>query len=315
MRLLEVDLTLEYKRPFRAGFGMLPLYRGAFGAVLRRASCFTRRASCEGCEGRGRCVYSHVFETPVPSDPHPLLARYPFAPHPFIFKPGLPAGESRQHRVGLTLIGRAISHLSYFIHAFVEMGRQGIGEACRTFQVTSVVERIPGAAARELYDPKRDRLDEAEGFRLALPRLEATGEGPAELAVEFLTPYRFRENGEITDRVDARNLAAQAARRMTELFETHGERNDCGYGVDLVRDYLDRVAAIPVVRSELSWVEVNRYSARQKRSMILGGVIGRVVFAGKSGPLVPLLRAAEHLSLGKSTSFGFGQVRVTNGRA
>lgn len=315
MRVLHLELTLEYRAPFRAALGMLSLYRGALGAGLRRASCFTRRSDCTGCEARGRCVYSYVFETPVPRDPHPLLAKYPFAPHPFILKPRLVDEETDRHIIGLTLLGRSISYLTYFVHAFTELGREGIGAEKRRFRIASIIEHSPAGSPRELYDPATDRMDDPQGFRLVLPRLDDPDGEPGELTVEFLTPYRFRDGGKVSDAVHARSLASHAARRMTELFETHGERNERGYGIDPVRGFLERVSSLSTAESNLSWAEVRRHSARQGRDMILGGVTGRITFTGQVAPLVPLLSAAEHLSIGKSTSFGFGQVRLLAGRA
>ena len=314
MRILHVALTLDFKIPFRAGFGMLALYRGALGAGLRRVACFTRREDCSGCEARGRCVYSYVFETPVPPNAHPLLAKYPFAPHPFVLKPVLEDREKARHVVGITLFGRAVSYLSFFVHVFVHLGRDGLGEERRTFKLTSVLERRLDGTTRELYDPSRDRLDDPEGFRLSIPRLDAPPGGPGRVTVEFLTPYRFRDGGRYSDAVDARSLSSHAARRVTELFEAHGERNEQGYAVALVRDYLARVSSVRTEECDLKWSEIRRFSARQKKEMTLGGVTGSVTFEGDVAPLIPLLRAAEHLSIGKSTSFGFGQVRVYHGQ-
>jgi len=310
VRVLDLEFTLAFKTPHPAPPGFLALYRSAFGASLRKISCFTRRPDCKGCDARGRCVYSYIFETPMPPDPHPLLAKYPFAPHPFILKPRLSPEASTIHPLGITLLGRAAAHLSYVVHAFSEMGRQGIGRERRTFKIVSITERVPGAPARDLYDPKTDRLDDPKTYRLVLPRLDDPDGEPGEIGVEFVTPYRFRVEGKYSDQVDATTLSAHMTRRMTELFETHGERNERGYGVDLVRGFLERTRAIRTAGSNLAWVEIERRSARQNDRMTLGGVTGTVTFSGNVRPLLPLLLAAEHLSVGKSTSFGFGQVRL-----
>lgn len=113
----------------------LPAYkgstlRGGFGHAFRRACCTTAHKKCRECLIRDSCVYSWVFETPVPRDAT-LMRKYPSAPHPFILEP--PTSNDRDYEpgdrlgFGLTLVGRAVDYLPYFIYSFYQLGRMGIG--------------------------------------------------------------------------------------------------------------------------------------------------------------------------------------------
>ncbi len=113
----------------------LPLYkgstlRGAFGHAFKRVVCVDRAKSCGSCLLKGKCVYSYVFETPPPCNTS-KMRKYPFAPHPFIITP--PLEEKREYREGetlcfeLTLVGKSMDYLPYFIYTFDELGRIGIG--------------------------------------------------------------------------------------------------------------------------------------------------------------------------------------------
>jgi CRISPR/Cas system endoribonuclease Cas6 (RAMP superfamily) len=44
--------------------------------------------------------------------------------------------------------------------------------------------------------------------------------------------------------------------------------------------------------------------------MLLGGMIGRVTYAGDLTEFVPLLKFAEKVHLGKATTFGLGKFKM-----
>ncbi|MGE5573350.1 MAG: CRISPR system precrRNA processing endoribonuclease RAMP protein Cas6 [Bacteroidota bacterium] len=124
----------------------LPLYkgstfRGGFGTAFRNIACSTRRADCRDCMLKRACPYAYVFET-APPDGSEALTKFEHVPHPFVLEP--PLTEKRefapgdQLTAGLILIGRGIEFLPYFIVAFQEFGRMGIGRGRGRFRLKSV---------------------------------------------------------------------------------------------------------------------------------------------------------------------------------
>ena len=124
----------------------MPIYkgstlRGGFGHAFKKVVCVKREKICETCLLKGKCVYSYVFETPPPPDTS-KMKKYPFAPHPFVITP--PLEEKRTYRQNdtlcfeLTLIGKAIDFLPYFIYTFDELGKMGIGKAKGRYQLQEV---------------------------------------------------------------------------------------------------------------------------------------------------------------------------------
>jgi len=124
----------------------LPVYkgstfRGAFGHAFKKVVCVTRDRVCGTCLLKEKCVYSYVFETPPPSDTS-KMRKYPYAPHPFVITP--PLEEKRDYReedtlsFELTLIGKSIDYLPYFIYTFDELGRMGIGKGKGKYQLEEV---------------------------------------------------------------------------------------------------------------------------------------------------------------------------------
>jgi len=115
--------------------------RGGFGTAFRRIACSAGRADCRDCVLKGPCPYAYVFET-MPPDGSEALAKFEHVPHPFVLEP--PLTEKREFvpgdelTVGLVLIGRATEFLPYFIAAFQEFGRMGIGRGRGKFRLKSV---------------------------------------------------------------------------------------------------------------------------------------------------------------------------------
>ncbi len=116
---------------FHLTAALLFTLRGGFGHAFRRIICALKDKECTDCLLRQQCVYAYVFETPIPADAQ-IMRKYTAAPHPFILEPSTNSRKSYRKgedlSFGLTLIGRAADYLPYFIYAFEELGRIGIGK-------------------------------------------------------------------------------------------------------------------------------------------------------------------------------------------
>ncbi len=103
-------------------------FRGVFGHALKRVVCALKQQTCEQCLLRERCLYFRVFETPNAADAKGPNAS---APHPFVIEPPLnhktlfEGGD--EFDCNLILFGEYVECLTYFIYAFDQMGRVGIG--------------------------------------------------------------------------------------------------------------------------------------------------------------------------------------------
>lgn len=137
----------RFKFTLRPAVGLsLPPYKGAtlrggFGYAFKDLVCIKPDRQCKGCLVQDRCSYFQIFETPVPKDAT-IMRKYPFAPHPFVFTPPLTEQteftKDDELTFELTLIGRAVDYLPYFIYAFDELGRRGIGRAKSKFHLLRV---------------------------------------------------------------------------------------------------------------------------------------------------------------------------------
>jgi hypothetical protein len=313
--------------------------RGAFGAALRDVTCVTRARTCTGCYLLDSCHFPYLFETHPVGSLSEQQDRFRDAPHPLVLEPpteGRRINANEDLTIGAVLLGRGIERLPYVIAAFHRFGERGLEI------LSSQRERRDGGAADDTPHaaPSRTR----RFARLALSHVVNVPCGPGEPAfvfragdraiqpsshiatwdqcvaraaswqadaesgmidVEFVTPLRLKEDGRLVSEIPFVRLLRAIVRRMSSLatFHMDGEWT-------APWSFLERASEVRTVRSELRWIDYDRYSYRQHAHMKLGGVMGRVRYAGPLGTYLPFLAAAEILHLGKGSIFGLGHVRV-----
>ncbi len=291
---------------------ILPLYsgnifRGALGKSLRNICCPLKRVSCQECLLFSGCVYAFLFESKVIKQKN----RSPNLPLPFILEPPF-SGKERyapleDFRFSIILIEGGIRWLSYIIYSVIEMGKVGIGlnrkEGGGRFEVKRVIKD-----KRVVYE------DSSQGI-MVLPeehgslKIEdiAPPTPPMErIRVDFLTPYRVKfRNSLITD-FDFSVLIRACLRRISSLEATY-----CGGEPSLdYRGLIARSREVEIVEEQKRWMEIRRFSFRQRSSMRLGGLVGHAIYRGELLPFYPLLKYCEIVHVGKQTTFGFGKIRV-----
>lgn len=107
------------------------LFRGGFGFAFQRATCPDRCwGRAERCQQQVICPYRWMFETPHPPD-IPQLHDLQDVPRPFALH--LSPDQRTSYRAGealefeLTIIGRGIDYLPYFLFGFARLGELGLG--------------------------------------------------------------------------------------------------------------------------------------------------------------------------------------------
>jgi hypothetical protein len=315
------------------GSGRVPAFlgatlRGGFGTVfksiacLRRASPPAHEGACERCERPGECPYSYVFETPITRPVARLQAE--FAPHPFVLAPSddhagwaedegasQPFAPGDRLGVNLTLIGRGIAYLPFFVAAIGKLARQGLGGGQLPFRfVRAEVLDLDGAPSGEIpCDPFaiRDLPHRPATVADVLRHAAAAGGAPWRRAsLELVSPLRLVTDGRAVRSVDMPVLMRAVLRRVSSLARAHcGNEPQVDYA-DLIR----RSAAIRVRHEDRAWRERCRTSTRQHATMALGGLMGTLELEGDLQDILPWLLVAQHVGLGKGTSFGLGRFRV-----
>jgi len=302
-----VRLELEAAETIRLPEFDGSLVRGALGAALRQVSCTTGAPTCAGCPEIPVCPYGYGFETPVPED-SPDRALGPFVPHPFAL--GVEAADTLapgdRFALELALVGRGRFHLASFVEAVRWLSRRGLAGGRGRFALSRVDDLAP-AGPRAVLLPEHP-VFLAEPTDWTLETLARTA--PARLTLFTRSPLRLLAKGKPVEDLDLPALLRALFRRIGALARYH-----CGFEPQVdYRALLERAAEVRVVERRLVWRELARYSHRQKRRMVLGGLEGSLAFEGDLAPFLPWLALGELVQVGKGTSFGLGRYRLEDAK-
>ena len=292
-------------------------FRGGFGYVFKSIVCPTHDTDCIHKRLRERCIYSEVFETPVPPD-SVVMRKYTRAPHPFVLTPPLENrsrfGAEQELRLELVLMGQAIPWLAYFICTLEELGRRGVGlqrSRYRVMRAENMSERNGGSSAAEtpVYDGVQRKVI-GEPRVIAVDSFTKGPPNPRAVTLRFLTPLRMVSNGELASELPFVTLFRNLLRRLALLAYFH-----CGQAADVaaMRELIQAAESVKVRESSLRWRDWQRYSTRQQTRMKLGGLEGQITYEGDLAPFAPFLRAGHLTHAGKGTSFGLGKYALEEG--
>lgn len=292
---------------------ILPSYkgstlRGGFGTAFKRIVCAIKNKECSDCILKEKCVYSYIFETPPPADTK-IMRKYTAAPHPFIIEPPIERkqGYTPQDNIsfGLTLIGKSIGYLPYFIYAFNELGNMGIGKGRGKFVLTTV--KIEDSQ-RIIYTGIDKTLIAFEHSVLNFQSGILDLGNASQLTLNFITPTRIKYDNKFVSDLQFHILIRNLLRRLSLLYYFHcsGDSSEWDF-----KGMIKKAEDIHVQDNKLKWHDWERYSARQDTRMKMGGFVGDITFEGDIGPFMNLIKAGEVLHVGKGTGFGLGKYEVT----
>ncbi len=281
--------------------------RGAIGNSLKNMVCIRRDRECGACLIKNKCSYTFLFETSVFMDQKALPAG---VPQPFVLEP--PLEEKTVYEPGelisftLMLIGEAIDYLPYFLATFDRMSQRGLGRGKGKFTFYEVRDGYSGTVIYNqengIVNPNISRKSIIEDF--------AAGQtaGMHYCKIQFRTPLRLKNNGQLSDRVDFEILMRAILRRISSLSYYFADETLLLNQQEL----LIKAKSIGTVNQNLRWLDWERYSNRQQTRMKLGGIVGQIEFEGDLDPFWPFLLTGQEIHVGKNTTFGLGKYEIIN---
>ena len=210
---------------------VLPAYkgstlRGGFGLAFKRVVCALRNQDCPACLLKEKCIYSYVFETPPPAGTR-IMRKYQAAPHPCVIEPPLEIQRiyrpGAEFKFGLTLIGRAIDYLPYFIYTFDELSRMGIGKGKAGFDLLSVSQNGGSIYDSQTKNLKPLTIQDPSQFEKSHSNISNTDILP----LSFLTPTRILYDGHLALDLEFHILIAR--RSAAESENWFYKLRDLGY--------------------------------------------------------------------------------------
>ena len=279
--------------------------RGGFGHAFRKMVCTQGPIDCRDCVLNAVCPYPYIFET-APFEGAQQLRTYGDVPRPFVIDPLDTRGEYRKGEsfsFQLTLIGRAIDYLPYFLVSFRELGEMGIGKGRGRFQLA----HVRTDDGESIYDGDTQmvhNLDNARSFDDI--QRETESQPTDELTLQLLTPTRITYEGALTDQLPFHVFWRRLIGRISALAYFH-----CGESLEMdFKGLIEKSTSVEMTDSTLRWKDWTRYSSRQDRKMQLGGLVGHATYAGDLGEFVPFAALGAYLHVGKNATFGLGKYRV-----
>lgn len=203
----------------------------------------------------------------------------------------------------LVLVGRAVDAIPYFIVIFSETGRRGLGRDRGRFELLSV-ELLSQDQPTTIYHSRSPALTAFEPK--SGPQTRPGDELVNSLTLEFLTPLRLKEKGDLVTRFTFPLFWERLTQRLS-LLAAFYEKNP------RLPDFMplaSQASQIQAARHDLRWHDWERYSRRQDATMKFGGLVGRVSLQGPLGPFVPFLRLGAQVNVGQETTFGLGRMQI-----
>ncbi|QTA80244.1 CRISPR-associated endoribonuclease Cas6 C-terminal domain-containing protein [Desulfonema limicola] len=293
---------------------MLPKYkgstfRGVFGHALKKVVCALKNQECINCMLRTQCIYPLVFETPTVRSP-PENSNISAVPHPFVIEPPMTLQtefyKNDSFNFNLLLFGDMNNNLPYFIYAFDQMGKAGVGTKINGSRGSFSLNKV-------IYMDKTIYSDMEKKLAMTQP-LENLWKHYSEnlynqvsrIQLTLETPLRFKRNNRLSDELPFHVLVRLMLRRVSSLMTCYGS------GEPLIdyKELVKKAEHVQVENSNFQWFDWQRYSTRQEQKMSMGGIAGTVIYKGELDEFMPLIDFCTKVHIGKQTTFGLGKVFV-----
>ena len=131
-----------------------------------------------------------------------------------------------------------------------------------------------------------------------------------ELTLNFVTPARLKYQEHFIKNPEFHMLIRNLLRRTSLLSYFHCSKE---LQVDF-KALIEKAKSVKRTSSKLSWYDWQRYSARQKTKMLMGGFIGKVTFTFdgiEPEQFLPLILLGKYIHVGKGTGFGLGKYEIS----
>lgn len=268
-----VKITIMFRGKSKPPYFIGSQLRGALGYALKKVTCINPSYSCEGCFAASNCLYHEFYEE-----------KNSFHKYRFDFELG-----KEYYDFNLYLFDSACSKLPYVVSALHMMLTQiGVGKE------------------REIHKDFTMFINDVECFadgKLSLPKdfikkLQIDGFRP-DITLKFSTPLRIKKENRFVrgDELELVGIINSIYQRQMKLLVREHKK----FPYEIKGD---------IVSKELKFVELTRQSNRQKTTMNMGGIMGKIKIKNLNKECYEVLKVGELIGVGKQTVFGLGKIKV-----
>ena len=298
--VLEVSLKCLEKATLNSYHGSM--IRGVIGQTLRKVSCTKGKSTdCGQCSSFKSCPYANVFYS-IDKSSEDMLTKVTTIPNPFVVYPLMKGKEKFEEgeslKFNLTLFGKAISYLHYFIHALNEIKERGLGSGRKKFELEYIKDIKTGEMI--LIGDELSCKD-IRGYKLDIEPLNVK-----RITLEFDTPLRIKHEGKPAGTIDFEIAMKNILRRIAMAHEYFMDKKiDIDY-----KKLIDESSGIKTVKTNIRWKKLTRFSSRAKRKLSIGGMSGKISFSGNLTKFYPYIKAGEILHIGSGCTLGLGHYNI-----
>jgi len=247
--------------------------RGAFGYALKRVVCINPSFKCDGCFARDNCLFYEFYEE-----------KNSYHKYRFDYELG-----KSYYDFSIYLFDSAILKLPYVVSALYQMvAKIGFGKERKTYaNFDMLVNDSSIFKDGEIILPK----DYEKEFVL-------DGFSP-NILIRFVTPLRLKKNNHFVrvEELEIKDIVNSIYKRELKLQSKELKR-------------LDFEPKGMVVKRELKFLDISRYSNRQKSKLKIGGLVGEIEIKDIDKEGYKLLKLGEIIAVGKQSVFGLGKIEI-----
>ena len=247
--------------------------RGAFGYALKRVVCINPSFKCDECFAKDNCLYYQFYEE-----------KNVYHKFRFDFKLG-----KSYYDFSIYLFDDVVLKLPYIVSALYQMlTKIGFGKDRKTY--TKFDMFVNGSSIFKngeiilLKDYEKEfKIDTFS----------------PDILVKFITPLRLKKNNRFirSEELEIGDLINSIYQRKQKLQQKELKK-------------VDLKSRGEIIKRELKFLDISRYSNRQQTKLKIGGLIGEMKVKDINEKSYRLLKLGEIIGVGKQTVFGLGKIEV-----
>ncbi len=290
--------NLELERKISTDLYIPYALRSILGMQLKRLTCIFSNSD-KHCPIERKCSYCFIFESIIDKN-NSICKGIQTAPHPFVITSIQSHHNINTIQFELLLVGEAIDHFPHIFQAFKQGGTFGLFKERVKYKIKSVF-----VGNKNILNDEGDLILVNENKFWSF-EIKSSSSQIKELNIKLKSPFRFQKDNRITGNINYPNLLQSAFRRAYSLSAFYGENALLENPI-----YFDfqKYASGKEIKTKVSFKHYKRYSARQKREVKIGGLVGRIDIQGSfSNFELSLLKSSKIVNIGKNTALGFGKI-------
>ncbi len=270
MRYTKISVIIKDTTP---PFFLGSQLRGAFGYVLKRVVCINPSFKCDECFAKENCLYYQFYEEKN-------------VYHKFRFDYEL--GKS-YYDFSIYLFDGVIPKLPYIVSALIQMiTKIGFGKDRKTYnEFDMLVNDISIFKNSEIILPKvYEKEFKIDTFS-------------PNILVRFVTPLRLKKYNRFirSEELEIKDIINSIYQREQKLQNKELKK-------------VDFKPTGKIIKKELKFLDISRYSNRQQTKLKIGGLVGEIKIKNVDEKSYNLLKLGEIIGVGKQTVFGLGKIEV-----